>query len=354
MPFSIVRNDITKIKADIIVNTANPKPIIGGGTDSAIYEAAGKDKLLKERKKIGDIAPGDVAYTSAFNLNARYIIHTCGPEWIDGNHGEREILHSCYRNSLELMATLEAKSIAFPLIATGVYGFPKDEALSIALEEIHTFLLDHEKAKVILVVFDRKSFVLSEERFGGLEAYIDENYVGKQSRREYSRRRRNEDIYEERLLRAGFDEDAGAEPVETFPFEASKKLSLLEPAMDVNLDDMLDIEGMTFQQKLLSLIDTQGLKDSEFYKSAGITKQVFSIIRSNEDYQPKKETAIGAALALKLDMEGAEDLLERAGYAFSPTSKFDVIITYCIKKGIYDIMEVNEALFKYHQKVLKI
>ena len=139
LPFTIVRNDITKIKADIIVNSANPKPVIGGGTDRAIYEAAGADELLEKRKEIGEISPGDALYTDAFALDAKYIIHVVAPLWIDGEHDERSILHSCYRKSLDLVDTLGAKSIAFPLLATGVYGFPKDEALSIAMEEIHTY-----------------------------------------------------------------------------------------------------------------------------------------------------------------------------------------------------------------------
>ena len=174
MPFQIIRNDITKVKADAIVNTANPKPIIGSGTDSAIYKAAGEKLLLKERQKIGDIAPGQVAYTDAFHLDAKYIIHTVGPAWVDGNHGERDILHSCYEKSLTKADELSCKSIAFPLIATGVYGFPKDEALQIALAEINKFLLSHDM-KVILVVFDRKAFELSGKLVGDIEEYIDEH-----------------------------------------------------------------------------------------------------------------------------------------------------------------------------------
>ena len=170
MPFQIIRNDITKVKADAIVNTANPNPVIGSGTDSAIYKAAGEKLLLKERQEIGEIAPGQVAYTDAFHLDAKYIIHTVGPAWVDGNHGERDILHSCYANALSKAAELSCNSIAFPLIATGVYGFPKDEALQIALSEINKFLLSHD-VKVILVVFDRKAFELSGKLVGDIEEY---------------------------------------------------------------------------------------------------------------------------------------------------------------------------------------
>ena len=160
MPFQIIRNDITKVKATVIVNTANPHPVIGGGTDSAIYKAAGEKELLAERKKIGDIAPGQALATPAFNLPAKHIIHTVGPAWVDGNHGERDILRFCYFNSLTLAAKLKAKSIAFPLISTGVYGFPKDEALDIATAEIGMLLLTHEMES-ILVVFDKKAFEIS-------------------------------------------------------------------------------------------------------------------------------------------------------------------------------------------------
>ena len=184
MPFQIIRNDITKVKADAIVNTANPNPVIGSGTDSAIYKAAGEKLLLKERQEIGEIAPGQVAYTDAFHLDAKYIIHTVGPAWVDGNHGERDILHSCYANALSKAAELSCNSIAFPLIATGVYGFPKDEALQIALSEINKFLLSHD-VKVILVVFDRKAFELSGKLVGDIEEYIDEHSAKRLREEEY-------------------------------------------------------------------------------------------------------------------------------------------------------------------------
>ncbi|MBR6089899.1 MAG: macro domain-containing protein, partial [Anaerolineaceae bacterium] len=184
MPFQIIRNDITKVTADAIVNTANPLPIVGGGTDTAIYRAAGEEKLLAERRKIGNIEPGNADWTPAFRLNARFIIHTVGPVWIDGKHGEREILHSCYKNSLDLAAELFCGSVAFPLIATGVYGFPKDEALDIALEEIGKFLLTHDM-NVTIVVFDRKALQLSRNLIGDIEEYIDEHSVGLLRRKEY-------------------------------------------------------------------------------------------------------------------------------------------------------------------------
>ena len=171
---SIIRNNITKVKADAIVNTANPEPIVGSGTDSAIYAAAGKERLLTERKKIGPIEPGDAVSTPAFNLAAKYIIHTVGPAWLDGSHGERDTLRSCYQKSLALAAELGCQSIAFPLIATGVYGFPRDEALNIALSEIGKFLLTHE-IQVMLVVFDRNTLELSENVMGGIEQFIDEH-----------------------------------------------------------------------------------------------------------------------------------------------------------------------------------
>ncbi len=176
MPFQIIRSDITKVKADAIVNTANPFPVIGSGTDSAIYHAAGEHQLLEERIKIGNIAPGQVAVTPAFALSAKYIIHTVGPAWKDGNHGEQDILHSCYEKSLAKAAELKVDSIAFPLIATGVYGFPKDEALNIALVEIGKFLLTHDM-RVILVVFDRKAFELSGQLVGDIDEFIDDHGV---------------------------------------------------------------------------------------------------------------------------------------------------------------------------------
>ena len=351
MPFQIIRNDITKVKADVIVNTANPHPVIGSGTDSAIYRAAGEDKLLAERKKIGDIAPGKAVATPAFGLSAKHIIHTVGPAWVDGNHGERETLRACYDNSLSLAAELEAESIAFPLIATGVYGFPKDEALNIALAEIGKFLLTHDM-KIILVVFDKKAFELSGQLIGQIDEYIDEHGVGLIRESEYGgsdiqrRRRRME---EERMLQSICLADAEPDYIE----EAA--LAPSAPFVDVegkSLDEVLDDAGETFQQRLFKLIDASGMDDVTVYKKANIDRKVFSRIRCKTDYKPKKKTAVAFAIALKLDMPTMLDLLSRAEIAFSPSNKFDLIITYFVTNGNYDIFQINAALFKYGQPIL--
>lgn len=354
MPFQIVRNDITKVKADAIVNTANPKPVIGGGTDSAIYKAVGEKLLLKERQAIGNIAPGQAAHTDAFHLEARYIIHTVGPAWIDGNHGEKDILHSCYSNSLNMAAELDCASIAFPLIATGVYGFPKDEALQIALAEINKFLLTHDM-KVILVVFDRKAFELSGKLVGDIEEYIDEHSVKLTRAEEYdhgyygSAERRRRARYEEatELLIGNVpevDDDFSPYPVAAAP--------IFQGVTGKSLDEFLGSTADTFQQRLFKLIDDSGMDDVTVYKKANIDRKVFSRIRCKEDYKPKKKTAVAFAIALELDMPTMLDLLSRAEIAFSPSNKFDLIITYFITNKVYDLYEINAALFKYGQPIL--
>jgi len=330
------------------VNTANPRPIIGSGTDSAIYRAAGEEALLEERRKIGDIAPGQAAATPAFNLSAKYIIHTVGPEWIDGNHHERDTLRACYANSLSLAVALKAESIAYPLIATGVYGFPKDEALNIAIAEIGGFLLTHDM-KVILVVFDRQAFELSGQLVGKIEEYIDEHGVGLASRSEYddrgSRRRR---IEEELLLRdMALSEErpvcGNVPPPSESPFVDMEGKSL---------DDVLGTTGETFQQRLFRLIDASGMDDVTVYKRANIDRKVFSRIRCKQDYKPKKRTTVAFAIALELDLPTTLDLLSRAELAFSPSSRFDLIVSYFITNRIYDIYKINTVLFDYGQPCL--
>ena len=320
----IIRNDITRVKADVIVNTANPYPAIGYGTDSAVYAAAGEEKLLAERAKIGNIAPGQAAVTPAFQLPAKYIIHTVGPSWEGGNHGEREILHSCYAVSLKTAAGLEAESIAFPLIATGVYGFPKDEALDIALSEIEKFLEDHEM-NVILVVFDRKAFELSRRLVGRIDEYIDEQSV----------------------LQAGQSEYVGFRRYHPAAAEESA-----DSIREKSLDEALESAGETFQQRLLRLIRESGMDDVAVYKKANIDRKLFSSIRRNVNYRPKKRTAVALCIALKLDLPAMQDLLSRAEIALSPSSKFDIIIRYFVTRGIFDIFEINAVLFRYGQPIL--
>ena len=356
MPFQIIRNDITKVKADAIVNTANPRPVIGRGTDSAIYAAAGEDQLLAERKKIGEIAPGCAASTPAFNLDAKYIIHTVGPAWIDGNHGERDTLRSCYEQSLALAAELTCESIAFPMIATGVYGFPKDEALNIALSEVGKFLLTHEM-KVILVVFDRKALELSKNLVGGITEYIDEHSVKALREVEYGggRMPKNRLMEEERRIAAERRRRRETSVLEEECLDESIALPSAAPFSDVagkSLDEVLGGKEDTFQQRLFKLIDASGLDDVTVYKKANIDRKVFSRIRCKEDYKPKKKTAVAFAIALELDMPTMLDLLSRAEIAFSPSSKFDLIVSYFITNRNYDIFEINAALFKYGQPIL--
>lgn len=358
MPFQIIRNDITKVRADAIVNTANPKPRIGRGTDSAIYAAAGEEQLLKARKQIGEIAPGQAVFTDAFNLNAKYIIHTVGPVWIDGEHGEREILHSCYEDSLALAAELSCKSIAFPLIASGTYGFPKDEALHIALTEIQKFLLTHEM-KIILVVFDRKALELSEGLIGGIEQYIDD-YAVRELRESERGQKEISDLRRRRLQREEeqmvLESIAYApEPYEQTTDGALPPIALGASIPDVSgksLDEVLGNAGESFQQRLLELIDESGMDDVTVYKKANIDRKVFSRIRCKPDYKPKKKTAVAFAIALELDLPTMTDLLSRAEIALSPNNRFDLIITYFVSNKIYDIYEINAALFKYGQPIL--
>ncbi|MBO4456260.1 MAG: macro domain-containing protein [Butyrivibrio sp.] len=329
MPFQIIRNDITKVKADAIVNTANPEVAVGGGVDSAIYKAAGEAELLAERRKIGFLAPGEVEITPAFNLDAKYVIHVSGPLWNGGNHGEFDILKKCYERALKLALENGCESIAFPLIATGAYGFPKDKALQIATSVIWQFLFENEMT-VILVVFDQKAFELSGKVFSDVQGYIDENYVEKSYQREYSMHGRRE------LWHV---------PTENLTPESLEKEG-------VSLDKLLDSPAESFQEKLFWLIDKSGLDDVAVYKKANISKKVFSDIKTKKNYKPSKKTAVAFAIALELTIDEAEDLLQRAGIALSPSNKFDLIVGYYIRHGIYDMMEINLTLFKNEQECI--
>ena len=540
MPFKIIRNDITKVHADAIVNTANPDPTYGAGTDSAIYRAAGEKKLLAERRRIGRLGVGEAAVTPAFNLKAKYIIHTVGPVWVDGEHREFELLASCYRKSLQIARRLHCRSIAFPLISTGTYGFPREKALNIALDQISSFL-EEEEMDVTLVVFDRKTFELSSELRKDVSQYIDEHYVENRLRKEYSgqypgrrqggsdhileylRSRRRADKSSQELsadksprelsadkapqemsadreqipvpamdtgevpdifleespeeYSAIFPAPSGSgsdrelsfseepkgtypdrpepggtypdrpepgsaypegsepgdaypdrpEPGDAYPEESeetapeavhpqdaqadeseifysrksgsedlypgagnsdqspsgsprdsaehmarvdaysrpagkrpSKKPFLkeerrVESGSSVHrrsLQDVISHMGESFQECLLRMIDERGLTDAQVYKRANLDRKLFSKIRCNPNYSPSRRTVIALAIALELNMDEAVDLLRRAGMALSPGNKFDLIISYCIQNGIYDIYKVNALLFDYDLPLL--
>lgn len=384
MPLNIIRNDISKVSADAIVNTANPQVAIGYGVDQSIYEAAGAEQLLAERAKIGPMSPGQAAATPAFALDAKYIIHTVGPVWEGGGCGEREAVASCYKESLRIADELHCESVAFPLISTGTYGFPKDEALQIAIREISSFLFTHDMT-VYMVVYDKKAFVISTKAFGDVQSYIEEqdvkppaaSYYRERGTTALDRRRRNvarqKNVHSSSVLPAGGSVGSGwarkrAEAVEQ---ELLEEMSMAEaeesedivdsfyiPMEDsfvesaASLDEILDQERETFQQMLFRIIDRKGMSDPEVYKKANLDRKLFSKIRSNERYVPSKRTALAFAVALELNLDETTDLLRAAGLALSPSSHFDLIVGYCISHKIYDIIEINTYLFNYDEPLL--
>ena len=376
MAFQIVRNDITKIKADAIVNTANPEPTYMAGTDAAVYEAAGAEELLKERRKAGIIEPGEVAVTPAFNLDAKYIFHTVGPVWEGGNYGEKEIVKNCYENCLKKAVELDIGSIAFPLISTGIYGFPKTDALLIATGVFSEFLTDHD-LDITLVVFDNESFELSGRIFAGVDEYIDGHYVEEKLDEEYGFAgaavfgTANYSMPPEEVLEEVTDE----EPQERRHSRRSRLFGLHQearsamPCADVaapapapkpaakeakkrSLDDVVKNISDTWSESLLRMIDEKGYTDVEVYKRANADRKLFSKIRSNKDYQPKKATALAFALALRLNIDETKDFLGRAGYALSNSNVTDLIVEYFIENEVYDIMTINVALFDHGQPLL--
>lgn len=367
MPFNIIRNDLTRVCADAIVNTANPEPQYGRGTDYAIYQAAGTRDLLAARGKVGEIAPGEAAVTSAFRLPAKYLIHTVGPVWQGGDSGETEILASCYRKSLLLAEQLGCKSIAFPLISAGTYGFPRETALNTALSTIEEFLLSSDM-DVTLVVFNKEAFQLSQALVEDVRQYVDDHYVeqahemshpscstapnyisgsiGKASGRPRRRRRsrREENI------------GAAPAPISEVPKEDLSEMAycadMMMPGSGEDQDTIsLQVEE-TFQQMLLRYIDERHMSDVEVYKKANVDRKLFSKIRCNPDYRPSKKTALALAVALELNLDQTVDLLARAELALSPSIRFDLVIRYCIEREIYNIYDINALLFEYDLPLL--
>ncbi len=328
MPLEIVRNDITKMKVDAIVNAANETLLGGGGVDGCIHRAAGPE-LLAECRMLGGCKTGDAKITKAYRLPCQYVIHTVGPMWNGGSHGERKLLVSCYRTSLALAKEHGCETVAFPLISSGIFGYPKDQALRVAVDTIGEFLL-HNDMTVYIVIFSRTAYQISSKLFADIAEYVDDHYVDVHTDSQRERLRRMS-VLESRTLSA----DAAAAPMAVG-----------------GLDSLLAHLDAGFSETLLKLIDRSGKKDSEIYKKANVDRKLFSKIRNNPDYKPSKPTAVAFAIALELSLPETRDLIARAGYALSASSKFDVIIEYFIRQKKYDIFEINEALFAFDQSLL--
>ncbi len=349
MPLLLVRNDITRMTVDAIVNAANPSLLGGGGVDGAIHRAAGPE-LLAECRTLNGCRTGEAKITGAYRLHAKYVIHTVGPIWYGGGHGEEHLLRSCYRRSLELAADHGCETVAFPLISSGVYGYPKADAFRVATEAISAFLEGHELT-VYLVLFDRAAYLLGD-RFGDVRAFIDDAYAQAEERRP-----RNQASYRwEREPKALLDEDtccfeAAAAPMPAAaPRKKAKEASA--PVKAPDRQELLRQLDEGFSRTLLKLIDEKGMTDVQCYKRANIDRKLFSKIRSDPDYRPSKTTAIALALALELPLPETQSLLSRAGFTLSHSYLSDILVEYCIRQKQYDVLAVNELLFSYDQPLL--
>lgn len=409
MPFKIIRNDITKMKTDAIVNTANAQPIVGPGCDYAVYEAAGHDELLAYRKEhIGTVQEGDAFITPGFHLPAKYIIHAVSPLFHNGGQGEEVLLRSCYKKSLALAKEYGIQSIAFPMISTGSFGYPKEEGMRIAVDEIHAFLLTSEML-VYLVVFDETATKMGRNLYPDLEAYIDRNYVEEKRREEYgdaayteprrprpsnypvsapvafeAAKRKDSQLFGQKepreyrksakkSLKPGFLQsifkreqeppaetaaheyssgayagDVSLQPPEEPPVSMQAALPVDEDTaieeMERKLAERMAHMADTFPQYLMYLIDQKGMENAEVYKRAIVDKKVFSKIKNNPNYHPQKLTALCLCIGAKLNIDEARDLLARAGYALSPCDKTDIIFSYFIEHKIYDMIELDIQL----------
>lgn len=368
MPFQIVRNDITKMQVDAIVNTANPMPGYGSGIDTAVYEAAGVEKLLAKRLEIGMIDRGYSVITEGFNLPAKYIIHTVGTAWQGGSYDEEKIIRACYKSVFQLALENDVQSLAIPLLASGSYGFPKGIALRIALSEIETFMSDHDM-DVYLVVSDEKSVALSTELYGDIDEYINDNYVVEKTEEEYPASYYSDEKLES-PRRDSFAGSAYSNASLLLDSIKPKKLGgkkskasvadveineciCAEPiAAGRSLDDLINDIDKTFMELVFSFADAKGISDVELQKRANIGRKAFSKLKCGTTKNPSKATALALAIGLELNLDETKDLLSRAGLALSPCSKQDIIVQYFIEKEAYDIYEINIALFDHGEGLL--
>lgn len=399
MPLTIVRNDITKLTVDAIVNAANSTLLGGGGVDGCIHRAAGP-ALLAECRTLGGCRTGEAKITKGYDLPAKYVIHTVGPIYKDGKQGEEALLRSCYKKSLRLAAENGCRSVAFPLISAGVYCYPKAEALRIAIDEISSFLLDSDASNystddvknindsrekisafaddddgqdggsmdVRIVIFDKKSYQISEKLYNDVKAYIDDKYVetsefsspfAEQERRNHSNFSK---IISHKILMASEPSECMKSPESPESLESLENTVALTSEIAKNkskksqkkkdLESLLKAVDESFSEMLLRKITEKGMTDVECYKKANIDRKLFSKIRSDKAYKTSKTTAIAFAIALELDIRETEELLKKAGFALSPASKFDIIIEYFIKNKNYNVFEINEVLFAFDQSLL--
>ena len=412
MPLKIIRQDITKMKVDAIVNTTNEEMVGYSGVDLAVHTAAGPE-LDEACAKIAPLGLGSAKITKGYNLDVKYIIHTSGPVWHGGLNGESIILKSCYLESLKLAVEKGCETVAFPLISSGNYGFPKDQVLRFAVQVITEFLFEHE-LMVYLCVFDRTSYEFSKKLFDEISEAINDDYVAFEeemygrheslSLKEYGKSllsRRGADVFGglvkrrkktnknsfKKLLSDRINKEAEEDyddfslshcedadedlsdkficsPFEEAPEEAS--LFCAEECENIPYDDDSESENdseslveylrsmdKSFAYKLFDYIDAKGMTDVEYYKKANVDKKTFSKIKCNpQTYKPSKQTAVAFAIALELDMEQTLDLLAAAGLTLSRSFTFDKIIRFFIRKGEYDIFVINEALFEFDQMLL--
>ncbi len=364
MPYAIIRDDITKINVDAIVNAANKSLLGGGGVDGTIHRAAGP-KLRKECLLLNGCDVGQAKITKGYDLPAKYVIHTVGPEWEGGGFNEEELLANCYKSSIEIAKKYRLKSIAFPLISTGAFRFPIEKALNIATSEIASFLMKNDMI-IYLIVYDKASLKISTELFSSIKEYIDDHYVEE-----------NTDVSNVRVIKSIIDfksvtDDKFNTDIESTGDDKSKidiknkieteyndniRYSVSMPEeerVSRNLEDVVKNVGETFSQMLLRLIIDRNLEDSEVYKKANIDRKLFSKIRINIHYKPSKATVFALAIALQLNIDETKDLLRRAGFAFSDSDVFDIIVQYHIENEIFDIFEINHALFVFDQKTLGV
>lgn len=396
MAFCIVRNDITKMETDAIVNTANPKVRVGDGIDRAVYEAAGEEELLKLREKVGEVTPGNSFITDGLKLKAKYIIHTVGTSWKGGNEGEEDILRSCYKSVFQIARDNELTSISIPLLASGSYGYPKGIALRIALSEIEEFLRDYD-IEIYLVVFDDKSYLLSSELYGDIDSYINDNYVEEKTSSEYHKYpgRRDEDhlmassvsashstgklfsflpgskkgsvlgskakestVYpdeEEGAFSAALEEESPYEDraIGAVPGESLDRMMLSTDGIKQrSLSDVVNNLDKSFMEMVYYFADLKGFTDAQVQSKSNLDRRAYSKLKCGTTKNPSKATALAMTIGLELSLDEAKDLLGRAGYAFSPCNKTDLIVQFFLERKAYDILEINVALFEHGEEPL--